>query len=555
MRGTAERQRPTSSWPFSWRAHRAFLVLLALATPLTIAFCWQEVLATLSDDSVSYLTLARRLSPFSADPLSAPWAKYYSHYPPLFPLVLALTGGAQDFLTAHLGVGACALLALPLVYRHAALRLGSTGAGVLLALLFLMSPSAWISILGILSEPLYLFLSLAALAFHEWRLDANGSSADYLTFGFLMAAAFLTRSAGVALIVAYALHVAVGAIGRRQRPAPSTLIALAPVLALAALWLALRPTPEADNYRQTFQFLLQRWSSETGRLFSLSGDALFGGWVSSFSGDSQVRPAVQLAFGALGFLGIAGALLGALRNRLDAWYVLASLAMTLLWVFPEDNMRRLLYPLLPLLLVHAGEALAAACARFKALRYERRVLLFGWALLAAMVLPASLLIFEKALDRAPLIAGLAYSASSITEYYTTVNVARARAMALRQAAVLGGLEALDRATPPGSRVMWMRPEYVALLGKRMGVPWYFRWDRATLAREIRRSDTGYLVAAAQFKTDLAGEYGDAFAALVVEPPDYLRRIPVMPGPGLGGEIFVLFEVDRAALDLYLARRS
>ena len=63
-------------------------------------------------------------------------------------------------------------------------------------------------------------------------------------------------------------------------------------------------------------------------------------------------------------------------------------------------------------------------------------------------------------------AGLAPSRAGMTAYYTVIDGGRAAALAERHASVLGGLEALANATPPGARVFWMRPEYVALLGGR-----------------------------------------------------------------------------------------
>jgi 4-amino-4-deoxy-L-arabinose transferase-like glycosyltransferase len=542
---------PAARRPFFWRRHRAFLILLAVAVPATIAFSWQEVIASLGDDSVSYLTLARYLSPFSSDPLIAPWAKYHSHFPPLFPLLLVFTGGAQDLLAAHLAVGACALLALAFVYRYASLRLGGALAGVFVALLFLLTPSAWVSIRGILSEPLYLALSLAALIYHDRRLEAGGGKRELLVFGLLVAAAYLARVAGIALIAAYAAHVAVRAIARRKLPTHWTLVPLVLPFALAALWLFLRPRPDMDNYGLTLHAIAEHWLKDPG-VAAISTGTLLGGWMASFTGHSGVGSAMRLFFGALGFMGVIGALLGARRNRLDSWYVLASLAMLFLWVFPEDNSRRLLYPVLPLLLVHAAEALAAACAPLKMALHERRVLLAGWAFVAVMTMPATLLVLEKALDRETLVPGFAYTPSGMTPYYSTVNIAQARALAGEHAAMLAGLESLDRVTPPGSRVMWMRPEYVALLGRRPGVAWYHGWDRATLAREIRRTETGYLIAARLFKSDLAGHDGDAFAALAVDPPPYLRAAFVITAPGTTGQEFVLLEVDRAALDRYIS---
>ena len=62
----------------------------------------------------------------------------------------------------------------------------------------------------------------------------------------------------------------------------------------------------------------------------------------------------------------------------------------------------------------------------------------------------------------------------------------------------------------------------------------------------------YLVAARLFKSDLAGHDGDAFAALAVDPAPYLRPAMVIATDDASQE-FVLLEVDRAALDLYLSK--
>jgi len=98
----------------------------------------------------------------------------------------------------------------------------------------------------------------------------------------------------------------------------------------------------------------------------------------------------------------------------------------------------------------------------------------------------------------------------------------------------------------------MRPEYVALLGHRAGVPWYFGWDQAKLAREIRGSGTGYVIVARLFKSDLAGKLDDAFAAFTLVRPPYLRARLIIPNPDNGRQEFILLEVDREALDRYIA---
>jgi len=75
---------------------------------------------------------------------------------------------------------------------------------------------------------------------------------------------------------------------------------------------------------------------------------------------------------------------------------------------------------------------------------------------------------------------------------------------------------------------------------------------AKLALEIRRTGTNYVVVARLFKSDLAGKLGDAFAALTLVRPPYLRARLIIPNPDDGRQEFILLEVDREALDHYVA---
>jgi hypothetical protein len=362
----------------------------------------------------------------------------------------------------------------------------------------------------------------------------------------------MTRVAGVALLAAYAAHLIARAASLRERPRLRSRLPIAVPMALQLVWMVLRPPLESRGYQMDLQSILGHWMDEPVRVATRSWSALSGGWVSSFTGDSEEPAQLRFLFGVIAAMSIAGAVRGALRNRLDSWYVLASLAMLVLWVFSEDNQRRLLYPLLPLMLVHAAEALAALVESIRDAARARLGMLAGAALVVALSAPATFLVFQKSLDREPFVAGFGYSPAAMTDYYTTVNVKAARALAWRHAAVLAGLESIDRATPPGARVMWVRPEYIAVLGRRDSTPWYYSWDRATLAREIRRSGATHVVAARLFKSDLAGSEGDAYAAFAIDTPRYLRTVLVVPGPQPGVPEFVLLEVDAKGLEQALA---
>ena len=528
------------------RRHAPLVALLAIVAPLAIAFCWHDVIASLGDDSVSYIAMARHLSPSSHDALVEPWLGYYSHFPPLFPLLLAATGGAWNFFAAHMLVAACAIFAVAMVYAYGVTRFGTARAGLSLAIVFVLLPTAWISVTGILSEPLYLALSLAALAWHGKR-DEDG-----LVLGLLFAAAFMTRVAGIALLAAYAAHLVVRALSLRERPSLRSLLPIALPAVLQLVWMALRPPLESRGYQADLQSILGHWIDDPARVAAKSWHALSGGWVSSFTADSEEPFGLRVLFGMIAAMGLAGAIRGALGNRLDSWYVLASLAMLVLWVFSEDNQRRLLYPLVPLMLVHAAEAMAALVQGLRDPARANLGMVAGAALVITLGAPATFLVFQKSADRVPFVAGFGYSPAAMTDYYTTVNIDRARALAWRHGAVLAGLESIDRATPPGSIVMWVRPEYVAILGRRESTPWYHSWDRATLAREIRRTGATHVVAARLFKSDLEEGEGDAYAAFAVDTPRYLHTVLAVPGPQPGVPEFVLLEVDAKGLEQALA---
>ena len=528
--------------------HLAFAAVAVLAIPAIVAFCWHPVVATVGDDSVSYLLLARHFTSWHPDPLAAPWTGYFSNFPPLFPLLLAVTGGAYDLFIAHLVVAAAAVVALVLGYAYARARLGSDKAALAVTVLFLLLPGMWLGLAGILSESTYLAVSLAALLYEAKRVGPESPARAQAVLGLLLAAAVLSRTVGFALLAAYAARLAIEAVRGRRFASSRRWIPVAIALAAQLAWLAVRPPLASPAYQSSMGLLLREWSAQPVATLVESWGYLSRGWIGVFAIDAAGGAAAAVAAGIVALLAFAGAVRAALRGRLDGWYVLASIAMLLAWKFNEDNSRRLLYPLLPLVLVHAAEAVRAVAAKLPA-RAGRWIPAAAALFLAAMVLPASALVLRKSLDRAPYYPGLGYSPASMKDYYGTVDAKEAGEQALRGASVLAGMSRLGEWTVPGARVMWMRPEYVAVLGGREGVPLYFRWDRATLAREILRTRTDYVIASRHFKNDLATYSTDAFLWLALDPPDYLVPVHVLPDPERSD--FALLAVDAARLQRYV----
>lgn len=528
------------------RRHAGFLALLALVAPLLAAFSWHHGLGTVGDDSVSYLNIARYFR-HPSDPLVAEWVGYQTHFPPLFPGLLAATGGSDDFLVANLLVAGFAILALCAVYAYSALCLQNRRGALAIAAVFMVLPTAWISIRGILTEPQFLAITFAFLLLHEARLAHGGRrAAEWALLGALLGCAWLTRSAGTALVAAYAVHAAIGLVRDRGREAGRRLLPLAVFAAMAAAWLVLRPAPQGELYANVLRTVSAWISRDPAGYAATSVGHLAGGWVASFMAEPVAGALPRAVLLAVGLAGVAGAIRRAWANHVDGWYVLATLAMLFLWTFPDDAMRRLLYPVAPLLLLHAvmlARPAVAALPRAFAARW-------AWPTIAALpllfTLPATQMVAQRALDRAPVLDGAPYSLAQIADYYTVIPEREARSRAARMAGVLAGFDAIRAATPSDARILWMRPDYVAVLARRRGVAWYYRGGLDGLLRDALESRADYLVAGSTYKADMVGEQDERFENAQVLSA-IASPVIVVKNAVLGEDDFVLMKIDREAL--------
>jgi hypothetical protein len=180
------------------------LGLLAALAVFLILYATPQGLG-LSDDSIAYIAGARSL--LSGDGYREAWLASngpVTHFPPGFSSLLALVGlGGLDPLRGARFVNA-------LLFGINTFLLGLIGwrmtqakvAGIALALLFVLNSSLLRVHAVAMSEPLYIFFSLAAfLAFSEYfRLEKN---AWLVVSGVLVAFAYLTRYAGLALLATF----------------------------------------------------------------------------------------------------------------------------------------------------------------------------------------------------------------------------------------------------------------------------------------------------------------------------------------------------------------
>lgn len=473
-----------------------YLLVLALAVlALGQAFAVTGKLATLGDDSASYLAWAHYFAEGGAD-----WRELViaeNRFPPVFPLLLAAAGATADIARGQWLVVGCLALALPLVYGWARQAGLARAAALVCVTLLLVLPWTWLRLLGVMSETLFLLLTLAALCWPQ-RPERRG---DALAFGVLAALAALTRSIGVLLLAAWAIPHALAAWQARdlRRLQPVLWAALPLALALAA-WYGLRPGGAVDAHLAIFHTR----SLDADKL-AAAFSGLLRGWQEQFvifRGVSAVNDGVV---GLLGIWCLAGTLWRCRQNCVDGWYVLLSLLLIWVWTaWAAEQTGRLLFPLLPLLLVQ-GALLLPYTRRWLA-PYLSLPLLFGPAAIIALM--AGQLLLQRARNPESIFPGWRYAAC--LDYYIEFNEEQAKLDARRSQTTLYTFEQLRRQLPPSAAVMWVQPHYVRLLSGLRGVPQLAGWDRTTLQKRIAATGTTHVVYSVASKYDRQGQSVNPF---------------------------------------------
>ena len=445
----------------------------AVVALLTLGFAWacaafvrQPGLGTFADDSVSYLVMAQVFSPYQAasQAVAAAFAGE-AFYPPLFPALLALAGAAHDIAWAHVLTALILAATLPVAYLLGVRWLEERRAAALAILCLVVMPAMWVNAMGILSEPLFCLLLTGMFCLLASRGEGEDAAGARLwPLALLMAAMLLTRTAALAMIVAYALW----ALTRRTLPFSVRLRAALPAAAAVAAyvgWMLLRPAATGDSYARII--------AEHGSAFLGAGNplaaigasllrqanALSEAWVGSvLLFWVEGRPVRSLLGGAVGCLALGGLVLRLRAGKADGWMVAGYLAMFLAWPF-YDQMGRFLFPVLPVLVLYAFVAVS------RALQALGRPPVLGHGLLAVLLLSLSV----------PALAFIAQRAqapgrhAAIVDWYRTPDLAQARARAQVHLDLFADMEEIRNRTRPGDRVMWVSPSYLALLADRSGI--------------------------------------------------------------------------------------
>ena len=333
----------------------------------------------LSDDAL-YLLMADIYS--ARQPLELPVYEHIARFtqlPPMFPLVLSMSGaGSENLWPARLVVAVSMGLSNLLFYIWQRQLDTPRGEAFLLVLLVSIHPISLIYVTDLWSEPLYAcFVWLSLIALHTGS-RSQGSRIVLFAAGTAIACALMTRTIGVALVPAAAYLI------WRTRLSGALAVGAGFILALLVL-VPLDLGGEGESYSR---LLLNQYSHDPiatlwAQLTVISGSAWHAlGYVLFLWRDySLLQQLVLVAFLGLVVSGLID--LSRARQHHVVVYLLAYSAIFAVWPFPAIA-DRLIFAILPLLLYTAFRGMTFVTGR---LAIQPRIA--GTGFIVAMTLLAS----------------------------------------------------------------------------------------------------------------------------------------------------------------------
>ena len=418
---------------------------MLILAPLYLAWTWTHSIGQLGGDGGAYLMMAQHYSPYPQHDLVYAEAATSSRFPPLYPMLLAFSGGAESLPAAHLVTTACLLLAFLALYAWA-LQTGLEVRGATLLVLLLASlPGTWKAGLMVQSEFLYLGLSLAALGL----IDAGRAAPEPRTDIFRVAAlavgaAILTRTIGVTLLPALLL-------GARRSPLRSQLINLLLAMLPLLLWKLAHRSP--SDYTEVLRALYghgEVWKALRQQL-ATELPALVDGYVGNFMLGHALAPLALL----LGLLSLAACLWRLLRLEPDAAYAVANLAVLAIWPFPEEA-QRFVWVLLPVFFIQVTLLARQVLSRNSSF--------VSVAALSAVVLAMTMPAVAEGAARYRAESDVP-DGNTFVQWYGP-DAADSRRDVSTQVMIINALRAIHDAVPANDCVVSIRPDLVNYYGAR-----------------------------------------------------------------------------------------
>ncbi|HKQ30719.1 MAG TPA: hypothetical protein VJS66_05480 [Burkholderiales bacterium] len=298
----------------------------------------------LDGDDAVYVLMADYFSPFSERSSAiTELVMRHSRFPPFYPLVLGMLGVDSSHLAAMHAVTVAFLLgAMAMLFLWARQVSESAVWAALAAMLFGLLPVTVHQSFGILSENLYLLLSLLAI----WCTVRDRRDERWLIItAIVIALACFSRSLGFALLLAWLICLRQVPLLERIRLG---LIALMPTF-VWNIW-KLAHGYHGDYSDSLLDGLRGGMLSDLLQVHARAPWlSLWNGWITSFDADPSI---VTLVVGSVvGMMCLVGTLYRATQWKVDGVYVIVYLLVILVWPYTYEA-RRFLYPVLPVLLVH-----------------------------------------------------------------------------------------------------------------------------------------------------------------------------------------------------------
>lgn len=327
------------------------LLAYMLVSVAYIAHGWGHELASLEGDEIIYLLSAEHFSPWTTHAPVAAYVAGTSPSPPLFPLLLSLTGGAQNIQAANVMAALLMLSSFAMFFFWLKAEKVSEWRAFLLSLLFAVLPGTYMHALFVMSEGLFLILSLGSLLAVA-RAEDSCDQRWLFTAALCVAAAALTRSAGWALIAAFAIHLLWQRHDRTWR-----LLALA---ALPAITWSVYKKLTGGAEGLTYSGLFFEWYTNNPiwksadpvsiMFFQVTTEGYR--FLKGLFADFTTLPVGAVISGLVGIIFVIAAAYRVYRRKLDGLYVILYTVMILVWPFSyaANAEKRFALVIIPILL-------------------------------------------------------------------------------------------------------------------------------------------------------------------------------------------------------------
>jgi len=447
-------------------------IIFVLYTTIAIKFIWHDNLSTFASDSANYMLMALYLSPWeeASLPIQSLWP--YQEYPPLFPLVLALTGVVHNMIAAHVFTLFILIAALPLIYLFAKQCFATKWQALSIISIFVISPSTWMNILGILSENLYILLSFIILVlFQKLKLQTIKIS---VILGILLSALMLTRTIGIAMFAAYLFSGFLLYKGKEINK----------IIYLIPIFITISINSVAKLLHQSSipsQYIRQLRDLEFGNQFNAIIDAWFSSWQFYWVDNLMLPYGIVLVTGLFACFGLIYRLI---TLKFDAIYVAVYLLILLLWPHPGQALR-FIYPIQAVLLIYAFYFLNYLFNKYSSTSPHKPITLL-LLLMSSVVIPP----LSFAYNRYNIGSENGYN--HIKEFYRFSDLKNASISAAIQTIMFKDMEYIKNNTNKNDLILHFSSTYIALLANRHSKDIAFNYSDEKIYTVNNIADADYI---------------------------------------------------------------